>query len=146
MGPEGVSVGGTLGYPLPNGFTTSSDTDEPLLSGTDGGYGLGQLTLAPPTREQQWNWHANLDESASRLLECYNRTQQHLLGLPGIENVTLTMENFYREAWAKYNGGLGTNYYSSISGNQLVKNPLLRRDVDAHVEACWANYGAQPWD
>ena len=138
MWPEDGYVNGSLGYPLPNGFFDNPAAPDEFYLNTDAGYGLGQITWAP-TLEQLWNWPANFDEAAVRLNDCYSRAVAYLDDLLDGTDVTATAENYYKEAWHRYQSGPRSEWYDGVEDGVLVEHNREPGHVVGHVNGCWDN-------
>lgn len=72
---------------------------QPIVSG-DKGFGLGQLTVEPPTYEQVWSWKKNMEESISRLRRKRADAKTYL----GKEGRKYTQEMLDLETITRWNG------------------------------------------
>jgi len=145
MWPLSGYVDGSLGYPLPNGFFDRPAAPDEFYLRTDGGLGMGQITWAP-TLQQVWNWPANFDEAAVRLNDCYSRAVAYLDDLLDGTDVTATAENYYKEAWHRYQSGPRSEWYDGVEDGVLVEHNREPGHVVGHVNGCWDNYVTRPWE
>ncbi len=133
--------GGGMYTPIPN-------------TSNDGGWGITQLTNAPPTYTQIWKWDDNADAGKTRFDPCVSAAPNHLAALVIGTEIILSDEHKAKEAWYHYQQGLGEaaeHYWvlKSAEGenpDELIPNPHSghQNGID-HANLCWGNYNAKPW-
>lgn len=110
-------------------------SDEMPLTSFDNGYGLGQLTNAPPTYEQIWSWKKHVNEVMSVRIPTHRKKARDYLAVHGsFDQAMLDLETL-----TSYNGLAHKQHYHNWDAQK--KQWLVNDNV-----ICDPNQSNKGWD